>query len=121
PPFLEPLLGPPAPSRLGRPLGLDDDAVSNLRVHLLLLAHVDDLGLGQCQQGRSLQPHRPLVRGRLAHDRALPGAALPRRTAPSGQPASSTPERCSATRESTRTRSRLAPPNGGTAPSSNSG
>src|SRR5438093_10936452 len=73
--LLEDLLDHSMPWRLCRPLGLDDDAVSNLCTHfyssLLLLADVDDLGLGHSEQASRLQPHRPLVRAHLEHDRAL--------------------------------------------------
>jgi hypothetical protein len=88
----------PCRGALRRPLGLDYHAVTDLR------AHYSSLQMSTiCASVSSSRP------------------AVWSRTDCSCEPTSSTTEACSATRESTRTRSRLAPPNGGTAPSSNSG
>src|SRR5207253_6866367 len=96
--LLQDLLDHSVPRRLRRSLGLDDHAVSDLRVHYSSLQTSTTSALVSSSR-----------------------SAVARRTDCSCVPASSTTDGCSATRESTTTRSRPAPPKGGTAPRSNSG
>src|SRR5919197_1797624 len=96
--LLQDLLDHALPRRLGRTLGLDDYAISDLRMHYF----------------SSLQSST--TSALVSSSRS----AVAMRTDCSCVPASSTTDGCSAMRRSTRTRS-PSPPNGGTAPSSNSG